>query len=590
MYWFRAKVPADLRATYAPQTEVIYSLRTDDPRAALEKVRIESVKVDQEFALKRRTLNAESRLTLSDNEIDRLAAIHLHNLLEEDDEVRMDGMGEAELFRTVKTQVEAVGGVAGFSDEEVQADFGLSQREYRRLGETLAFLEPQLRAALARGDTSIVRDDVDELLDANGIKLVKDSPAYRKLSYAVMKANLKAIEGKRRRQEGELLDTPPSPAPFIVAVPIAADDDNPPISVIFERWKAERKPPAKTASDFGTYIRRFREINGDVSIKDINAVHVRAFKSAMLMWPKTLGKKHHDMTVPQVLAAFEGATHIARLSPRTVKDKALGAISAVLGYAKKNHYRSDNPAAGFEVAGSARIEPPRIPFSSDDLKTIFASPVFTQGFRPKGGGGEAAKWLPLLALFTGARLEELGRLTAADIRTEGGITYLFINTIGEGKRVKNRSSRRKVPIHTQLVALGFLSYVEGRRKAKDVILFPELKSKRAEITAAWSPWWGRYMDSIGIEDRRKVFHSFRHLVKRALRDAAVDKTLRDALMGHAHEDVAEAYGLDEEGMGFSLSTLDAAVQRLAYPSLDLSHLLPNIPAKKSERAFDQVAT
>ena len=64
----------------------------------------------------------------------------------------MDGLGEAELFRTVRAQVEAVGGVGGFSDEEVQADLGLSQREYRRLGETLAFLEPQLRAALARGD------------------------------------------------------------------------------------------------------------------------------------------------------------------------------------------------------------------------------------------------------------------------------------------------------------------------------------------------------------------------------------------------------------------------------------------------------
>lgn len=574
MYWIRAKVPADLKAHYAPKTEIIYSLKTSDPREALEKVRIESVKVDQEFATARRKLSADLRTSLSDNEIERLAAIHFHMIMEEDEELRMEGANEADLYASVAKQVEAAGGRVNFSMPETLAEFGLSQREYDRIGEALDFIEPDLRQALARGDTSIVRDDVDELLNSNGIKLANNSPAYRKLSFAVLKASLKALEAQKKRQQGEPVDTPPAPAPFLTVVSSTADDENPPLSVIFDRWRMERKPPAKTVSDFGTYVRRFREINGDVPIKNINAGHIRAFKTAMLAMPSALAKKYQEMTVPQILEAFKDDTKTPRLSPRTVKDKALGAISAILGYAKKNHYRTDNPASGFDVAGSTRIEPPRIPFSMDDLKTIFSSPVFTEGFRPVGGGGEAAKWLPLLALFTGARLEELGRLTPADVRMEDGVTYLFINTIGEGKRVKNRSSRRKVPVHAQLVVLGFLAYVEDRRKAKDTTLFPDLKSKRAEITSAWSAWWARYMDSIGIDDRRKVFHSFRHLVKRTFRDAGVDKTLRDALMGHAHEDVAEDYGLDEEGMGFSLPTLDAALQRLTYPGLDLGHLVP----------------
>ena len=34
---------------------------------------------------------------------------------------------------------------------------------------------------------------------------------------------------------------------------------------------------------------------------------------------------------------------------------------------------------------------------------IFNTPVFTKGERPEGGQGNAAFWLPLLALFTGAR-------------------------------------------------------------------------------------------------------------------------------------------------------------------------------------------
>lgn len=574
MFWIRAKVPADLKAHYAPKTEIIYSLKTSDPREALEKVRIESVKVDQEFATARRKLNADLRSSLSDNEIERLAAIHFHMIMEEDEELRMEGANEADLYASVAKQIEAAGGRVNFSTPETRAEFGLSQREYDRIGEALDFIEPDLRQALARGDTSIVRDDVDELLNSNGIKLANNSPAYRKLSFAVLKASLKALDAQKKRQQGEPVDTPPAPAPFLTVVSSAADDENPPLSVIFDRWKMERKPPAKTVSDFGTYVRRFREINGDVPIKAINAGHIRAFKTAMLAMPNALGKKYQEMTVPQILEAFKDDTKTPRLSPRTVKDKALGAISAILGYAKRNHYRPDNPASGFEVAGSIQVEPPRIPFSLDDLKTIFTSPVFTEGFRPVGGAGEAAKWLPLLALFTGARPEELGRLTLADVRTEDGIIYLFINTIGEGKRVKTRSSRRKVPVHAQLVTLGFLDYIEERRKAKDSSLFPDLKSKRSEITSAWLSWWGRYQDKLGIRDPRKVFYSFRHTAKRRFREAGVDKTLRDALMGHAHDDVAESYGLDEEGMGFSLPTLDAALQRLAYPGLDLDHLKP----------------
>jgi hypothetical protein len=48
-------------------------------------------------------------------------------------------------------------------------------------------------------------------------------------------------------------------------------------------------------------------------------------------------------------------------------------------------------------------EPDREPFTTSELQTLFGSSVFTEGTRPTGGKGEAAFWLPLLGLFTGAR-------------------------------------------------------------------------------------------------------------------------------------------------------------------------------------------
>ena len=47
-----------------------------------------------------------------------------------------------------------------------------------------------------------------------------------------------------------------------------------------------------------------------------------------------------------------------------------------------------------------------------------------------------------------------------------------------------------------------------------------------------------------------------------------DRTASDfaTQMGHAHDDIAEEYGLDEEGWGISLPVLDQAMRRLDYPA------------------------
>ena len=568
MYWFRAKVPVDLLDHYAPKKEITFSLKTSAPKEALEKVRIESVKVDQEFRNARRQRDAEPQSSLTDAEIERLSTIYLHQLLEEDEEVRIFGRSDEAVFENVREEIAANNALAG----QVVTVGSTEDRDFRKSEEALEHVQPALKHALARGDASLVEFEVDDLLDWNGIKLDKASPEYRKLAFAILRTTVKANEMINQRQQGESVETPAAPAPLRVVAPEPEGDDIP-LSHLWERYKGERKPPVKTVSDFGTYVRRFIEVHGDLPVKTITRKHVRDFKDAMLKLPKRMNAKMRALTVPRLLEQLDGREDIPRLSVRTVNDKALGAIGAVFGYGFENGYLDINPAHKIKATGPKNFEPARIPYSIDDLKTIFGSPVFKDGFRPIGGGGEAAKWLPLLALFTGARLEELGQLRVDDVGEEQGVPYFFLHTMNEGRRLKAQSSRRKVPVHPELVRLGLLEYVEQRRKAGDERLLPDLKSKRTEITAAFSTWWRRYTTSIGIDDKRKVFHSFRHLVKRMLRnEAGVDKTLRDALMGHATEDDAEDYGRDEEGFGFALPVLHNALSRLEYPGLDLSHL------------------
>src|SRR4029453_13755765 len=107
------------------------------------------------------------------------------------------------------------------------------------------------------------------------------------------------------------------------------------------------------------------------------------------------------------------------------------------------------------------------PFDARDLQTIFDTPLFAEGRVPEGGKGYAGIWLPLLALFAGARQAEYAGLRVSDVR-EGDPTDVplmwFTRDLRAGRRLKTKTSERVVPVHPQLVQIGFLDYVTARRK------------------------------------------------------------------------------------------------------------------------------
>jgi integrase len=98
-------------------------------------------------------------------------------------------------------------------------------------------------------------------------------------------------------------------------------------------------------------------------------------------------------------------------------------------------------------------------FDPSGLQTIFDAPLFTEQKIPPGGKGAAATWLPLLAVFMGGRQGEFAGLRVSDVRpdVETNIQLLWITRDkAAGKRVKTDAGERVVPIHPQIIQLGFL--------------------------------------------------------------------------------------------------------------------------------------
>jgi integrase len=175
-------------------------------------------------------------------------------------------------------------------------------------------------------------------------------------------------------------------------------------------------------------------------------------------------------------------------------------------------------------------------------------------------GRTARYWLPILGVFTGARLNELCQLLVEDVDCDDGIHFLNITNEGENQRVKNRSSKRKMPIHDGLVSLGFLEFVRHQRQAGETRLFPELKlSEYGYYSEDFSKWFSRYLKQIGIKTDKVSFHSLRHCFEDACRTALLEGGIMDALQGHT-----EAGQRGRYGKGFTLATLNVAVQKLDH--------------------------
>jgi hypothetical protein len=80
---------------------------------------------------------------------------------------------------------------------------GLSDREIIKRAGSLDYQMAVVPAALARGDISVIREELDELLNAFQLNVDRKSASYRKLGMAVLKAHVRALKDIERRNSGE---------------------------------------------------------------------------------------------------------------------------------------------------------------------------------------------------------------------------------------------------------------------------------------------------------------------------------------------------------------------------------------------------
>ncbi len=532
-YYFRRRIPNDLQEAYGKKW-IQFSLKTSDIKEAVSKVHIETLRYDHEFAEKRRQLNSELVSVLAETEVERIVAHWLYNVLHEDEQIRLSN---------------------------------IQGTQFDLMNELLFEEDAKLRDALTNGRLQVVESELNELIADTGIRIAHNSHAYNQLAVALLKTMIKTIGLIRQRQQGIPVDTPPKPIKLRPEI-VSYKEGAPTLRQLHTLWAEEHTRAGgaeRTINEFGTAARRFSEFFGDIPVNEITKKHVREFKDFMLRYPAHVSGDMRQMTAPQLIEISDATPGLRVLSPATVNDKMLGGISAILAWGEENAYLDYNPASKVKVKAAKVSKTVRLPYSVDDLNKIFQFPIYTQDERPDAAGGEAAKWIPLIAAFTGARLEEIGQLLVDDIKNEQGVLFFDLKVAVEGgQRRKTESSKRRIPIHSRLIECGLLEYAKEMKKQGRKRLFPDLPYYKGKCTISWSKWWGRYARMHGNFGREKVFHSFRHAFKDGLREGGVQEEISDALTGHATHSEGRKYGGE-----YPLQRLHEGIEKLSYPGLIL---------------------
>ncbi|MGF6996357.1 DUF6538 domain-containing protein [Paraburkholderia sp. GAS32] len=405
----------------------------------------------------------------------------------------------------------------------------------------------QLRRARAADDLSEVRESVEEHLTWERAWLPAASTEFVTLLKAIAEAQLAVVEEELRRIEGEVSETPE-------LIPLV--DENDTWEAALKCWKEERMPARKTVDDVARQIQRFKLHVGDLPLSALTPDHIESFKARCL--------EKDDVEHGRVNTILSLLSPLIRLAMR-----------------KKLTKLATNPFSGMKFDAKvveANRKTVRTAFAIDQLNQVFASPVCTRGHRPDKGGSDAAYWAPLVGLHTGARVEDVCRLTVADVVQRDGVWCFDLHDTKRESRTRRRSVMRHVPVHRNLLRLGWLDYVESRRPAGgSAWLFPDLSTDQYDKRGAvFSNWFNAYLRSpIGIHDPAVVFHSFRHTFQTFGELAGISGLVIDELIGHAPD---SRYGWKERGekrLPFEL--LVQAMEKLDFPGLELGHL-PRWPA------------
>jgi integrase len=546
-FYVRVRVPADLRDVYGKK-EIGRSLHTSDPKEAKRRKHAVVAEIFADFERARL-----GRLTSADI--------------------------EDEAQRYLRERLEAIqtdpGDAFKDSDQGVLAEYVLTDH-YEALREGDWFGYKEMAGAIARRyGTTLTHEQESELCRA----LLKADTEALARGLAIHNGQVPEPVSALNARSVDPITATPLPRTRIAP----RQGKGPRVSEAASAYIAERNRQRRTAwtgqtlNQAQTTFRLFADFTSDAPIDTIKRSDVASFLTAIARLDPNYGRRitGKKLSLEALLKKFP-APDGEGLSRKTLK-RHRGALAGLFDWAiQSGKLEGPNPARGHHHAGAKNDNDDgarRRAFTEDELNKLFGGPLFAgprhQRVQPKDHSAKTAlAWLIPISLFSGMRLDEICGLRTKDVCEDGSVLYFNLES-HDGRRLKTSASRRKVPVHSELLRIGFADYLTHVKSKEHEYLLPALKGSGPDKKHGWyiGKRFTNYRRSVGISDPRAVFHSFRKNVATALERARIPENEAVQLLGH--KKMTMSYGLYSAGL--DLQGLARVVEAITYDGLELSH-------------------
>jgi integrase len=616
-YYFRTRVPARFRALLV-RKELWRSLRTTDAREARQRASIAVLLTEALWRDLERAMSSK-RDVPNPAQIRSLVDHWLRSELDEDAYLRTAPEGEWHDGVILRTEP---GGVADvvveYLDDSALRDFRAlsAQDQNARLGlngylvthvsdldlRRRAFRKPFEGAERRHksADGALAEQQVAEVFRRAGYDPSPFSEAFELATRRMIRAHSDVLSAINQRDEVEWrpeLDDDPvaSLLGSLVPAPMAYERMDPvtpselPASVtsvreaatlmLREARKLEQFAEGR-ATEYDKAVSLFVGWHGsDPDVGAVTPAIAGAFREALVSYPVNASKRsaYRGLSILDRIAKAQEDGDDRTLAAATVKGNYLDPLRGVFDWAKRTGRIKVNPFEGITITESkaAARRRERQDFTDDQLGVLFSAPLFTGAQKDSGEGlykpgpiriSGWRYWLPIIALFSGARLNELCGLMVSDFEQQDGIAFFHIRESAD-RGLKTKSSIRIVPIHQALIDLGLLLHVDQMQRAGECRVFPDLEpGPRGYLSHKPSKFYGRLIARTLGDDAAVVFHSFRHTFITRMRKAGVPREVRTALVGHEDNSTHEGYGTEP------ITRLNDGVQAVRWNELDLARI------------------
>lgn len=353
-------------------------------------------------------------------------------------------------------------------------------------------------------------------------------------------------------------------------------------SEVIDEVAAAMKTEKRWSGDISQQVRVMRSfawITGDKPLGDYTHLDVGVFKKALQLLPRDFSFKRHfaqpycDVArkIEAQKAAYERASDKSKVKaykPRQALtiNRDLSYMSTVADYLAQNEWAPLTPNVPVLKFTGALIKnakpkgktPIRPPWKVSQLRELFTAPVWTGGqghlkrLHPAPSEDvyqDAGYWLPLLLYYSHAALNEMAGLKLDEVSLDTPVPFVTVQdnnlrgTDDELRGEKRPARGRDIPVHDEIMRLGFRAYVDAMRDEGHTALFPELwvnKRKTGGAQFRERAWvhliaWAEQRMTLprGLNGKRVDLHSIRKTGSGFYAVENVPETVRADIMGHA---------------------------------------------------------